>query len=705
MSVAAPSPEPLAGVTLEQYAGITAALADEHPLDAALANEDLSPAAWAPADVAWKERLAADGAEGPIFIAFRDKRGEAEDCLDRSVKPIDTELRAWLAFLHAWSKHPAPFDLLSGAGLRLSDVARLTRRWSRRMAEDEALRKQAAEIAKNGPGPMPAVRVGSSELKPFPWSKRKKAASPPIVASSVERPLEPVTGDGMDLDTWARISAELAEPGADRERVLVRYDLTGRELPAISAAWKARLAQDPEEERDFRRLFEHHRARVRTSRRKAEAPVRREEPRIFEPAEIAPAPRPKLAGTSLLLDVPRGPALPFVDGEAPPEVAEGGIEIELDAEGEEVLPVKRFTGTALALDLPRGPSLPFPGAEAGAPVAPVKKLAGTALALDVPSGPALPFVDGEAPAEIAEPARDAPAPKKDLGGTALALDVPRGPALPFAGSEGGAALPRAASTSADETKDAQAEGTRPSDPSFPSPPPSIADPNDAPRAAKPFTGTALAFDVPASAALPFVDGEAPASISEPSRETPAPKKQLGGTALALDLPHGPALPFAPSPEGEAPAPAKSKRLAKLSLGMELPRELFATSSGAPTPSDATASAPAPASVAAPASAATPPPASMAAPASSLASTSLWSPDAAAVSETPPLTLQQHASLCVELSARPERAAEIFGRYRVTPAQKEQMEAWLRDRFAREPALRDAWNQAYVTYRDWLAQKR
>ena len=681
---AAPSPEPLAGVTLEQYAGITAALADEHPLDAALANEDLPPTAWPAADVAWKERLAADGAEGPIFTAFREKRGEAEDCLDRSVKPIDADLGAWLAFLHAWAKHPAPFDLLSGAGLRLSDVARLTRRWSRRMAEDEALRKKAAEIAKKGPGPMPAVRVGPSELKPFPWSKRTKAALP-IPAPALDRPIEPAAQGDMDLDTWARISAELAEPGADRERVLVGYDLTGRELPAVAAAWKEQLARDPDRARDFRRLLEHHRARVRASRRKAEAPSPREEPRIFAPAAPDPAPaRPKLAGTSLLLDVPRGPALPFVEGEAPPEIAEASIEIEIDDDGEEVPVAKSFTGTSLALDLPRGPALPFDGAEANAPRAPAKKLAGTALALDVPRGPALPFVEGDAPAAIAEPSTEDPAPKKPLGGTALALDVPRGPALPFAGAATNA--PRSTSDVTPAiAAPASLASVEPVAPSLASS--QRAEALEVPRAAKSLAGTALALDVPRGPALPFVEGEAPSSIAEPSREEPAPKKPLGGTALALDVPRGPALPFTPSAEGDAAAPAKGKRLAQLSLGMELPRELFTATSTQP-----------PASVTVPPSIAAVP-AATPAPSASVAA----APPAPATA--PPLTLQQHASLCVELAEAPERAAEIFGRYRVTAAQKEQMEAWLRDRFAREPSLRDAWNHAYVTYRDWLAQQR
>src|SRR4051812_33063604 len=88
------------GVTLEQYAGITAARADEVPLGAALAIERLDEAAWRRADRAWKGRLAGDGIDGPLFTAFQRKRVEAEDWLDRPVAPLAGDLRAWMGFLH-----------------------------------------------------------------------------------------------------------------------------------------------------------------------------------------------------------------------------------------------------------------------------------------------------------------------------------------------------------------------------------------------------------------------------------------------------------------------------------------------------------------------------------------------------------------------------------------------------------------------------
>ncbi len=171
-------PASLHGVTVEQYAGITAALAEDLPLETALAQEAISPRAWKPIDVAWKARLAADGAEGSLFRSYSDKLAEAEDWLARPVAPLGDDLGAWLAFLAAWGKHEAPFELLAGAGLRLSDVSRLRRRWSRRFAEDASLEKRAAELLRKGPGPVPAVTVGQVQHKPYPWSRAGAPAGP-----------------------------------------------------------------------------------------------------------------------------------------------------------------------------------------------------------------------------------------------------------------------------------------------------------------------------------------------------------------------------------------------------------------------------------------------------------------------------------------------------------------------------------------------
>src|SRR4051794_5552317 len=103
-------------LVLEQYTGVAVALDEGLPLDAILAAEGLSSAAWQAGQVHWKERLATDGAEGPLFGSFREKRAAAEDCLTRKVAPIDGDLAAWMSFLAAFSKSPDAFAMLGENG-------------------------------------------------------------------------------------------------------------------------------------------------------------------------------------------------------------------------------------------------------------------------------------------------------------------------------------------------------------------------------------------------------------------------------------------------------------------------------------------------------------------------------------------------------------------------------------------------------------
>ena len=420
----APAADVVHGVTLEQYAGIAVGLADELPLDGLLANEGIEPEGWSRAAPAWKARLGMDGAEGALFTAFCGKRCEAEDWLHRGVTPIDADLGAWLSFLRAWAAHPAPFEMLAGAGLRLNDIARLQRRWARRMAGDAALQERAAELAGKGAGPLPAIHAEPVVLKPFPWSR------PRVTAPAADaRPADGGDPGGLTLDRHAALVAELREPSAERARVLARHGLTAAAFEVLDAQWKQRLDGDPALERDHRRLVEHQRARLHgaaggpSAAAPAAAPL---------PAPL-PAPPPAaaydLAGTGIAWSVPRGPALPFAEGAPLADIASPAA-----GEREAPRPHPGLGGTALALDVPRGPALPFVGAvdpERGRPASsPPSTLARTSLHVDAPRGEVLPF-SADAPSTLADAPASRPASTDLSGGTALAVDVPRGPAVPF----------------------------------------------------------------------------------------------------------------------------------------------------------------------------------------------------------------------------------------------------------------------------------
>jgi hypothetical protein len=66
-----------------------------------------------------------------------------------------------------------------------------------------------------------------------------------------------------------------------------------------------------------------------------------------------------------------------------------------------------------------------------------------------------------------------------------------------------------------------------------------------------------------------------------------------------------------------------------------------------------------------------------------------------------LSLEQHASLCVELTVAPERTHETLVRYGLTPELKARADAYWRERAKAEPAVEGAWASAYETYQVWF----
>lgn len=376
--MAAPSPPDLLhGVSLDQYAGVTAALAEGLPLPDVLREEQIPPDAWPQADAAWKVRIARDGTSGLLFAAYAAQRAVAEDILARAVAPIDADLRAWMSFLQAYGAHPSPPEMLTAAGLGLNDLSRLQRRWARRMAEDAKLPAEAAEIAAKGPGPLPPLRVEKAAWKRFPWSKG--AAPPPTPeAPKVAVPAETSLAPGkVRLYGYVAIKAELLENPGDEARVLAKAGLT--DFATTDAGWKEILQANPDLERDYRRLLDRQRARLRGAAKRPAGPSA-DPPRPAPLPAAAPAPAPvladpsppaplpavarppaALAGTALAIEVPSKAALPFAAGAAPPPAPPP------PAEAPPVLPKNKLAGTALAVDVPRGPALPFPAAPPAPP--------------------------------------------------------------------------------------------------------------------------------------------------------------------------------------------------------------------------------------------------------------------------------------------------------------------------------------------------
>ncbi|MFS8067980.1 MAG: hypothetical protein ACMG6S_16625, partial [Byssovorax sp.] len=76
-----------------------------------------------------------------------------------------------------------------------------------------------------------------------------------------------------------------------------------------------------------------------------------------------------------------------------------------------------------------------------------------------------------------------------------------------------------------------------------------------------------------------------------------------------------------------------------------------------------------------------------------------------VGNFPQLSVEQYASLHVELAALPGRSTEVLDRYRITEEQRHRLDAHWTARMATEPALRQAWEGACAAYKAWLARSK
>ncbi len=283
-----------AGLTLAQYAAVRAGTAEPFALDEVLGIEGIDAAVWAEAELAWTARLASDEVSmkeyGTLLAA-------AQDRLSRKIDPIAGDVEAWLAFLAEYVAAANAQAVLDRRGLGVNDLARLSRTWARRLEREPELQKRAAEIRRRGPKKLSPLVLGARRLRAsgLPAPVEDRAASPAKSAA-----IEPA----MDLERYARLSAELLAAPRDRAGVLARFDLTAAGLAALDDAYRERLRADAAMASDFARLRDHHRARIaaRASAPPDEAPRSSPKPvwNIEDPGTVVAA-EPDVAA----------PALPF----------------------------------------------------------------------------------------------------------------------------------------------------------------------------------------------------------------------------------------------------------------------------------------------------------------------------------------------------------------------------------------------------------
>jgi hypothetical protein len=224
----------LAGVSLARYAAINAALTEGFPLPDILAIEGLSAPAWKEADAAFKVELTREPA---TLASYAAELAAAEDSLSRRVTPLDDDPNAWVAFLHAFSRSPEPFELLKTNGLGMNDISRLRRRWARRLEQENGLEKQLAKLAR-APGALPSIQVEPAALRP----------------------------SRLTLEQYARMCVEIALYPAHKLEILRRYGVDNEQQPRLDAYWGARVREDASVKAAWDRCYAEHWTRLREPR-------------------------------------------------------------------------------------------------------------------------------------------------------------------------------------------------------------------------------------------------------------------------------------------------------------------------------------------------------------------------------------------------------------------------------------------------------
>jgi hypothetical protein len=253
------------------------------------------------------------------------------------------------------------------------------------------------------------------------------------------------------------------------------------------------------------------------------------------------------------------------------------------------------------------------------------------------------------------------------------------------------------------------------------------------RAPASLTRTMTGSVLPKEPALPFSPGS---PAAEPAVEPPkmlavhrAPAA-LTGTSTALIAPKGPALPFAPagsSTSPTSPGPAPAPPLPATPTGDDH-REPIIAAVGEPSPwiadvegtfvGESARSQPAlpfDPDAPSPLAARTDAPVPVRAP-SELGGTldaTVAPPDApvpfkpAASAAAPPagLSLEQYASLLVELAVEPTKTDEILRRYGITAEQREAIDGYWQRRMGADPKTWMAFDRAYAAYRAWYVTAR
>ena len=173
-------------------------------------------------------------AGGTLTEEFDDGMRAARKKWTRKIPPLDVDIQAWLDFYRAWMSDESPLEFLETHGLRPTDIHRLQDHWRVKVAENDALRKDALAMLQLPAGPVTAPRAEPPRLPAtdavlegadVTAAGRTRKAAPPL----------PFSNDAL-APAHPKLSVSLPKKaalrrGADETRVAVRADANGLALP------------------------------------------------------------------------------------------------------------------------------------------------------------------------------------------------------------------------------------------------------------------------------------------------------------------------------------------------------------------------------------------------------------------------------------------------------------------------------------------
>lgn len=293
----------VAGLPLDAYAFVHAALGEGFAMDEVLQHLGLDASSWPSIDEAWADALA-DSLDTDFVLsdAYDAELLACQVRFTRSVEPLGSDYASFSRFFRRWSGAESPSAFLADHGLRSVDMMRLHRYWTVRLQDDDELRRFAAQVAGEVETvPTPSIAVGPprtlSEVRPPTSTATHPAQSaapratpttasaaplPPLLAAlptpppTTAAPSVPIADDAflrgtasllavasLDADLpeltpeqYGELHAHLAVNPLREEEICRQFGLDSTQLTRLDERFRERFEADPSLSSRFQRAYD-----------------------------------------------------------------------------------------------------------------------------------------------------------------------------------------------------------------------------------------------------------------------------------------------------------------------------------------------------------------------------------------------------------------------------------------------------------------